>query len=350
MKTNSPYRGSALSHGAVLAGVALSLVSQSLTAEPPQAEISNGQIQARLFLPDARDGYYRGTRFDWSGVVASLRFKGHDYYGPWFDRMDPKVNDFTYEGERVVAGPCSAITGPAEEFQSNGSALGWDEAKPGGTFIKIGVGVLRKDSTNYSFARLYEMVDPGKWTLRTEADSITFTHELSDVASGYAYVYRKSVRVTAGKPELVLDHSLKNTGRHVIQTATYNHNFLVLDRQPPGPDFTITFPFPLRSSRPPIAELAQVRGSELAFARPLRDRDVVYAVLEGFGTSANDHQVRIHNGKTGAGLKITGDRPLSRLAFWAMRNVLSVEPFIAMTIEPGGEFAWRTAIEYDAGR
>ena len=37
-------------------------------ADPPQAEITNGQIRVKLYLPDARNGYYRATRFDWSGV------------------------------------------------------------------------------------------------------------------------------------------------------------------------------------------------------------------------------------------------------------------------------------------
>jgi hypothetical protein len=45
----------------------------------PQAEISNGQIRAKLYLPDASKGFYRGTRFDWAGVVSSLEYKGHNY-------------------------------------------------------------------------------------------------------------------------------------------------------------------------------------------------------------------------------------------------------------------------------
>jgi hypothetical protein len=33
-------------------------------ADLPYAEITNGQIQAKINLPDAKDGYYRATRFD----------------------------------------------------------------------------------------------------------------------------------------------------------------------------------------------------------------------------------------------------------------------------------------------
>ena len=51
-------------------------------ADFPSAEVANGRIRAKIYLPDAQNGYYRGTRFDWSGVVYSLQYKGHNYYGP----------------------------------------------------------------------------------------------------------------------------------------------------------------------------------------------------------------------------------------------------------------------------
>ncbi len=47
----------------------------------PSAKITNGLITATLHLPDAQKGYYRGTRFDWSGVMPSLEYKGHQYFG-----------------------------------------------------------------------------------------------------------------------------------------------------------------------------------------------------------------------------------------------------------------------------
>src|SRR4051794_22011706 len=131
----------------------------------PEAEIGHGPVRARVYLPDANTGFYRGTRFDWSGVFASLEYAGHSYYPQWFQRSDPSVHDFFYDDTGIVAGPCTAITGPAEEFVTNGKGLGFDQAKVGGTFIKIGVGVLRKpDEANYSPYRLYPIQDGGKWT------------------------------------------------------------------------------------------------------------------------------------------------------------------------------------------
>src|SRR5262249_11443629 len=66
------------------ARVAVAAVGNATSA--PQAEINNGLLKAQLYLPDAQKGFYRGTRFDWSGVIGSLEYQGHRYYGPWFTR------------------------------------------------------------------------------------------------------------------------------------------------------------------------------------------------------------------------------------------------------------------------
>jgi hypothetical protein len=310
-----------------------------------RVEISNGQIRVRLHLPDASHGFYRGTRFDWSGVFSSLQFNGHEFYGQWFDAVDPGVRDFTYDGPRIVAGRCTAITGPAEEFQL---PLGFTEAKPGGTFVKIGVGVLRRpDETAYSAFRLYELVDPGRWTVRSAASWVEFTHELHAPGSEYAYRYTKTVRLTPGKAQMVLEHSLRNTGRLPIRSNVYGHNFLYLDRQAPGPDFEVTFPFEVKApARPPDPSLARVEGRRFVYLKPLQGQDRVSASIEGFGGNPSDYDFRIANRRIGAGVRITGDRPLSRVALWSIRTVLAIEPFIDLAIEPGAEFSWSVSYDY----
>lgn len=331
---------------AVTAVLGLARASDPPRVDPPQAEVGNGQLRVRFYLPDPRVGYYRGTRFDWSGVIANLEYKGHYYYGPWYNRIDPSVHDFQYEGAEIVASTCSGITGPVEEFQTNHRALGFDEAPVGGTFIKIGIGVLRKDSAQYNFVKQYQILDSGQWKVQTHNDSAEFTQELTDPATGYGYVYRKVVRLIAGKPEMVIEHTLKNTGRRTIHTSVYNHNFLVLDQQPPGPDLTLTFPFQLASPRPPQKGLAEIRGNQFVYLKTLTDREEAYAPLAGFSDSPKDNEVRIENRRVGAGMLIRGNRPLSDLNLWSIRTVLAVEPFVSMSIEPGSEFSWDVTYDY----
>jgi len=44
----------------------------------PEAEISNRIITTHLYLPDINTGYFRTTRFDWSGKTTSLEYQRTD--------------------------------------------------------------------------------------------------------------------------------------------------------------------------------------------------------------------------------------------------------------------------------
>jgi hypothetical protein len=309
------------------------MLSQLSAPHAPQAELSNSSIRATLYLPDAQSGYYRGTRFDWSGVIASLKWNGHEYFGQWFERYDPKIHD--------------AITGPVEEFLTGDSGLGYQEAKPGETFVRIGVGAVRKpEEPAYRRFETYEIVDPGKWTVKKDASSIEFVHELGDT-SGYAYVYRKTVRLV--KDTLVLEHRLKNTGRKAIATSVYNHNFFTMDRQPTGPDIVVRFPFAPRAARP-LNDLAETRGNDVRFLKDFVKGQTVFTEVEGFGATAKDYDFRIENQRTGAGVRVTGDRPISKLYFWSANLTVCPEPYIDASVEPGKESTWRITYQFYQAR
>ena len=310
----------------------------SFAAEFPEASITNGTIAARFYLPDAKTGYYRGTRFDWAGVIPSLEFKGHNYFGVWFDKYDPKLHD--------------AITGPVEEFFFNDAALGFTEAKDGETFVRIGVGVLRKTAEpKFDRFHTYDIVDNGKWTVKRHRDSVEFHHQLANKAApGYAYDYAKTVRLVAGKPEMVIEHILKNTGTKTIETDVYNHNFFVIDGQQTGPDLSVTFPFDPKSLRD-MGELAELRGREIAYKRIVGEKEHVMTEIAGYGPELADHSFKVENRKTGAGVRVSGDQPMSKLLFWCGWKVLSPENYVTMKIEPGGEFRWSVRYQfYEVGK
>ena len=299
----------------------------------PEATISNGPLKVRFHLPDAVNGYYRGTRFDWAGVIPSLEFKGHNYFGVWFDKYDPKLHD--------------AITGPVEEFYFKDSALGYAEAKPGETFVRLGVGVLRKaDDAKFDRFHTYDIVDGGKWTVKRHKDFIEFHQKLTDKAApGYGYDYQKTVRLISGKPEMAIEHVLKNTGKKTIETDVYNHNFFVIDGQQTGPDLAVTFPFDPKSLRD-MGELAELRGREIAYKRIVGPTEHVMTEIAGYGEGTADHSFKVENRKTGAGVRVSGDHPMTKLLFWCGWKVLSPENYVTMKIEPGQEFKWSVRYEF----
>lgn len=301
----------------------------------PETEITNGVVRARVCLPDAESGFYRGTRFDWSGVIIGLECRGHSYFAPWSERDDPTHHD--------------RIAGPVEEFEPVGDSLGYMQAQAGDTFVRIGVGRVRKpDQEPYQKFRKYELVDAGRWSVRRGVACVEFEHEVVD-PSGYAYRYQKTVRLETAAPVLSIAHSLCNTGNRFIETTPYSHNFFVIDGRPTGTEFIVRFAFAVRSLIH-IADLAECDGRELRFLREFQRGESVYTDLEGFGYAASDHCISVENRTTGAAVTLRGDRPLSRLVFWSIRRTLCPEPYIHLAIPPSGEASWNTQYEFDSLR
>lgn len=302
----------------------------ALAGEPPQAEITNGAVTAKLYLPDPVNGYYRATRFDWSGQISSLKAAGHEYFGQWYEKVDAKIHD--------------SIMGPVEEFRSGNEALGYGEAAVGGEFVRIGVGVLRKpEEKAFQTFKTYEIVNAGTWRNKITKRAVEFQHELKG-PGGYAYLYTKRVKLVKGKPEMVIEHTLKNTGTKRIETSQYNHNFFVMDGMPTGPAARVVFPFELKAVRAFQGGLAEARGKEIVIVKEFGERQNTIAEFQGFGPSAADYDIRVEHGA--AGVRIRGDVPLEKVVFWSMRKTLCPEPYVKLAVEPGRAVKWAYTYEF----
>jgi hypothetical protein len=326
-----------------LALVAASGFALEAAAQGPTATIQNGQLTATIALPDAQNGYYRGTRFDWSGVVSSLKYKGHEYITPWSQINDPAVGDYEYRGDKIATGTSTTMVGFPEEFASmpERTAFGWEAAKPGETFVKIGVGILRKpDEKPYDHVRTYEIVQGNKWDVEKTATSVTFKQNINDPGSGYGYVYTKKVTLIPGKSELTMAHTLRNTGRKPITGFVYDHNFTRWDNETPGPDYSMHFAFDPRPADPVGNAPIAYNDRTVNFTRKLTGKDAIRTLPVGFSDQPKDYDFRFENTKLGIGLRVTADRPLYRAVIWGIRSVFAIEPFITYDIQPGQEFTW----------
>jgi hypothetical protein len=319
---------------------AASMAGQTYPGSHPETEISNGVLRVKIYLPDPEKGFYHGMRFDWAGVIASLEYKQHSYFGPFFEKFDPAVADVEI-GDPVVAGIASAASGPVEEFiGADESALGYANAKPGEAFCKIGVGALRKiDNAPYSSYVNYPIVNGGKRSVKSGPDWIEFTQQV-DCGSGYSYDYTKTIRLAKADPAMTIEHRLVNQGAKAIETRVYDHNFLIIDHQTTGPSIELAFPFSPKPTKS-LDPLAEIRGKQLLFPKELKGSDTFYGEFTGFSNNAVDYHIRAENTRTGAAVEITGDRPLVNLGVWAVRTVVAPEAFIEINISPGHEFSWK---------
>jgi len=311
----------------ILALVSLSIVL-SFDAPPPEATISNGLVKARLYLPDAVNGYYRGARFDWAGVISDLEYKNHHYFGKWFERYEPTLHD--------------AIMGPVDSF----NPIGYDDVKTGEGFLRIGVGMLKKpDEPRYTFSNSYDILNGGKWKVKKKSSAIEFTHTLKD--EKYQYVYTKNLTLTKDKPELVIDYVLKNTGATLIETDVYNHNFFVMGHEVTGPDLIVKFPFAPQGELKGKVEAGVIEGNTITYKKEL-SKGETFAVspLTGYGNTISDYDLRVENTKAGTGVRIRGDKPIVKFVYWSAVATVCPEPYIHVKVEPGKEMTWSIQYEF----
>jgi hypothetical protein len=302
--------------------------SHVIGQEVPQVNISNGLINATLYLPDQEKGYYRATRFDWSGIIPVLEHDGHSYFGKWFKKYDPKVHE--------------SIMGPVEEF----NPLGYEEAEIGGSFVQIGVGALLKPKeSEFSRFKTYEIQNAGEWKIQESPSQVVFNHDLKH--SDYPYEYEKIISLSKGKSEMVLDHIFTNKGNRTIETEVYNHNFFVIDSMNIGPGYTIKFPFKIAGNGRGIGEFAEIKKDEIVFTKELGEDDHVFmGDIAGFDENEDGYKIWIENGISGAGVKISCDRPLSRVVFWSAQKTVCPEPYIHLKVAPGETAKWKITYEF----
>ncbi len=291
----------------------------------PYVILNNGQVSCSVFKPDKENGFYRSTRWEWSGIVWQLTYKGHTYFA-----------------ERTNCTPHNPLDNEhgmstAEEFGIN-KALRYDEAKPGETFMKIGVGLLEKPENDslYRFSGNYRLVEPGTWSTSYGDTWIEFVHTLHD-GYGYSYTYRKRMELMPGEPVMVFKNTLENTGTCRIETDQYNHNFFAIDGILIGPDYRIDLFFPATLSNDPSPR-AGLKDNALQFFEKLNKS--LSARVIGFGTTPEHNHIVLRNTKTGAGVDIRGDYPLLRINVWTDGQVLCPEMFVKIDIGPGESFSW----------
>lgn len=285
--------------------------------------LSSEELTMTVYHPDPQQGFYRATRFDWSGVIGSLTFAGHEYFGHWLPVHDPLNHE--------------SITGPVEAF----APLGYDEAAAGDAFVVIGVGELEKESDDpYRFAKPYKVLNTGKWKTKAKTHKVSFRQKLK-AEMGYGYKYEKTIALTPDASEFVIGHDLKNTGNEVIQTSVYNHNFFVIASELSGPSIITHFSEPVKAEGRGFGDIALIDDNQLIFSRELQKGESIYTPnIETSAGTPPDYLIFIENSKAGVGVEISGDQPLEKLSYWACRTTACPEPYIKIDLQPGQTFSW----------
>ncbi|RMD76431.1 MAG: hypothetical protein D6820_12715, partial [Lentisphaerae bacterium] len=266
----------------------------------PHTILNHGDNRVVVALPDPDKGYYRGKRFDWSGIITHWEKQGHTFAGELKKPHNPNKHD--------------GAAGPVEEFDMQGNAS-FQEAQMGEEFYKIGVGILIKNNEKYQFFRRYKVSRLLPWKIQTTANSITFTQKLDNLR-GWGWIYSKTLRWhEERKDTLQIMHTLTNTGSRALTTEHYNHSMFCLDDTPVGSSYRLTIPmatgFPLK---PRAAEKVKViPPNTLVFREPVLKGSfwTQVTIPDQAGGQRLDPLFVISVPQKGLQLEVAMDRPLS---------------------------------------
>jgi len=286
--------------------------------------IKNNKIELLVDLPNEN---YAGARFDWMGKIAEVKFQ-----------------DLIFTGleELNANNPHQLGRGLYNEFGID-SPLGFGEAEIGDWFHKIGVGLLKKDSDQYSFARPYE-IKPCEFLIHSEAEKIQFECK-SEFVNGYAYVLRKEIELLENG--FVIKYFLKNTGEKEIITNEYNHNFLAFGNERIGKDYLLTFPFKLKKQQ--IGEsvnpkgVVQIGAEDIGFVDNPSEAFFFSNLSGGKNVPA---YWQLENQKMNLGIREIGDFETAKINLWGCRHVMSPELFFEINLKPTQMCTWSRRYEF----
>jgi hypothetical protein len=296
---------------------------------PPHVVLKNDKVTLTVLIPDDKNGYYRGSRFDWHGIVSKVEYAGHILFNEWKTPHDPNGHD--------------DVGGTAEEFGMF-TPIGYDAAATGDPFLKIGIGLLqRTNQEKYEFWKPFKVLNTGREVMTSGLRTATFHQGIE--FQDYAYLYAKIVELDSAKPIFTIHRELKNTGKKPIRTDHYCHHFLSFDNKPVGPDYNLTFPVaPKPRPKSDFNKVTRLNGTDLTFTGVL-ETGTIYMELDGFGEKSDGFTATARDSKTGFGVKIIGDVPVREWHVWGIKTTLCPEPFVDIKLDPGETKKWSTRYE-----
>ncbi len=146
----------------------------------------------------------------------------------------------------VGGGALSYLGGLPMEFDIGQEAFqpdppGYNEGQSGDPFLKIGVGILRRDGSAYNLSATYPVIELARTTAIWHSDRVHFMQTLTGNVNGYCCYPEEDVIVKNDR--LVMSYLLRNTGRKPFTTVQYLHGFICFSGRPVGPNVRLTFPY-----------------------------------------------------------------------------------------------------------
>lgn len=370
--------------------VASSLTSGTQSYSNFTLSSPNEDLSVVVYLPSGlkpnEHTYYYSSRFDHSSMIGSINYKGHELLDGRTWRQPHNINwpesGIGFAAEFGVGDDgafCNFQCGWQGVQDVTNGLLGYQQAKMGESFLKIGVGELIKgtcpicdSAEEYKFNSPYLFAKAPEWMITGMSESqVSMEHQalLTD-RDHVQYGYKLGKAVELQGNILSITSTLSNLGQQPFSTAWYSHNFFSCDGQAVGPGYEASLFVQGLDGSPlyeepatwswstPIRQYAQVKRQPDSISV-----DVVRAVESGTRIKTEF----LNDGKTKGGFMIRAcdtqitssihaDENVQQLMYayglYIERGTLSPEPQVLIHLEPGQTKSWtqRLVIEKDDSR
>ena len=264
---------------------------------------------------------YKGSRFDWSGKISSIRFKDL----PLTTIEDTGSKDVNFLGKGLYNE--FGITNP----------VGYNETPKGGWFHKIGVWLLKKEHKQYLFHRKH-VIRPAHFDITYEDRKIIIICK-SELVNGYSYILKKEISISENS--FTINYFLHNTGEKKIITDEYVHNFMAINNALIGEDYTLKFPFQINSSlfdETVNSENKVEIGLDNVTFNKTPKKQFFFSNLTG-GKELQAEWI-LTNLKANVGIKEFGSFKTDKINLWGWKHVISPELFFKISVDPKETVEW----------
>jgi len=301
--------------------------------------LHSGSLIVEVGDPDSPDcRWNQGLRF--SPVANVIRVQLND-------------RDFCYAP--INGGALNYLGGLPMEFDIGQESFqpdppGYNEGSNGSAFIKIGVGILKRNASPYNFSSSYPVEELAQTTTTWESDRVRFVQTLSGTANGYSYQLEEDVIVKNDR--ILMHYVLTNTGTKTFTTEQYLHNFLTFSQKNVGPNYRVYFPYQMTTSpqvqewEPPVLKMVG-RGLKFVDSNPPMvglENMVLYtktisSVPKTWVYKPDDYlgpdTIAVEQSDTGQRVIIDSSLRSAYVGIWTTSYQVSPEQFLIITLAPG---------------
>lgn len=280
--------------------------------------LKNKNLEVHIDLPLEN---YQLSRFDRTGKITAVKFKGVDVAGT--ERLNS--DDENRFGK-----------GFYNEFGIE-TPVGFNECGEGDWFPKIGVGLLKKEGDSYSFSKAYE-IQPADFKVIAETNKLIVVCKSQSI-NGYSCVLKKEVKLLGNS--FMIKYHLHNTGEKHISTNEYNHNFLAINKELISSNYILKFPFKIKPELFGIAVnpegVVEIGDHKITFNNT-PDEQFFFSNISG--DESVDAIWELINTKSKIGISETGSFKTNKVNLWGWKHVVSPELFFDVNVKPGQTIEW----------